>query len=92
MPCPESIKQTLVATLLGIVLNPHDLRVLGGARTHILIAGIVQRALRVANLSLGHARNSLEGQLNPPEATGAELRELLTGSRNVIVWALSNRR
>lgn len=91
MLCPESIKQAVVATLLGVVLNPHDLRVVGVARAHILIAGVVEEALTVANLGLGHPGNSLESQFDTPEAPGAELRELLARGRNVIVWALSNR-
>lgn len=52
----------------------------------------MKEPLGVSNLGLGHTRYSLKGQLDPPKASGTELRELLTLSRNIIVRALSNRR
>lgn len=87
MPGPEEIKQSLKVTLFRIVLHSHDLRVVGGARTHVLVSRVVQEPLGVPNLCLGHARNSLKGQLDTPEAPGSKLGELLTWRRNIVVWA-----
>lgn len=90
MPCPEHVEQSVEAALLGVELDPDDLGVVGGARAHVLVAGIVQEPLGVPDLGLRHARDSLEGQLDPPEATSPKLRELLARGRNVVVWALRN--
>jgi hypothetical protein len=56
--------------------------VAGGVGADVLVAWIVQETLGVLNLDLRHARDSLEGQLNPPEATRSEL---LSRGLNVIV-------
>lgn len=92
MPSPESIKQTLVAALFRIILNPNDLGVVGGARTDILISRIMKQALAVPNLALGHARDSLESELDSPEAAGAELGELLARRRDILIGALRDGR
>ncbi len=92
MPGPEHVKQSIEAALLRVILNPNDLRMVRGPRTHILIGGIVKEPLGVPDLSLGHTRGSLKRELHAPETTRSELRELLTRGRNVVVWALSNRR
>ena len=88
MPSPENIKQGLKATFFWVILNPNDLRVVSGARTDILIRGIVKKALAITNIRLGHARDSLESQLDSPEATGAELDKLLARGRYVLVGGL----
>ncbi|CAL5425761.1 unnamed protein product [Camellia sinensis] len=49
---PKNIKQGLVTTLLGIILNPNDLQVIRGPRTDIIVARVVKIALSVPNLSV----------------------------------------
>lgn len=90
MAIPEDIEQALEAALFGVVLNPNNLVVSGRARTDILVSRIVEEAMAIPNLGLGHARNPLVSQLHSPEATGAELRELLTWRRNIIVGSLGD--
>lgn len=92
MPGPEHVKQSIEAALLRVILNPNDLRMVRGPRTHILIGGIVKEPLGVPDLSLCHARGSLKRELHAPETTRSELCELLTRGGNVVVWTLSNRR
>lgn len=88
MPGPKHIKQSLKATVFRVILNPHDLRVTRRPTTHVLIARIMQQALRIPNLRFGDAGDSLKCQFYPPEAPGSELRELLTRRRDVVVGAL----
>ena len=90
MPWPETFEQSVEAALLGVELDPDDLGVAGGTGAHVLVTGIVQETLGVPDLGLRHPRDSLEGQLDPPEATRSELRELLSRGRNVVVRALRN--
>lgn len=87
---PEGIKQVLVAARLGVELNPNDLGVVGGAGADVVVRRIVKVALRISDLGLRHAGDSLEGQFDAPEAAGAELGELLAGGGNVVVGALGD--
>lgn len=90
MSGPERVKKRVVAALLGVELDPDDLGMVGSPRADVLVAGIVQEALAVPDLGLGHARDPLEGQLNPPEAARPELCELLARGGNVVVRTLHN--
>lgn len=91
MSGPKHIKQSVVATFFGIILNPNDLGVIGGAGAHIFISGIVQIPLGVTDFGLGDTGHSLVGQFDSPEAAGPELGELLAGSGGVSVGAQGNR-
>lgn len=92
MPGPERVQESVEAAFLGVELDPDDLGVVGGTRAHVFVAGTMHEPLGVPDLGLGNARDSLEGQLNPPEATGPELCELLPRGGNVVVRSLRNRR
>lgn len=90
MSSPEQIKQTLIATLIGIILDPDNLRVVCGPCTHILIAWIMQQPLAITNFCLCYPQCPLEGQLNTPKAASTKLSKLLTWFWYVIIWPLSN--
>ena len=92
MASPESIKQRLIATFLRVILNTNDLRMVGSTRTNIVIRRIVDMPLGIPNLGLGNTKDSLERQFDTPETPGAELRELLARSGDVVVWTLRDRR
>lgn len=88
MTLPENIEQALKADLFRIVLNPNNLVMSRRLRTDILVARIIDESMAIPNLRLRHAWNSLVSQFRSPEATGAELRELLTWRRNIVVGSL----
>ena len=90
MPGPKQIKQILIATVLGVIVNPHDLIMTRRPSTHVLVARIVQQPLRIPDFRFGDARDSLKCQFYPPEAPSSELRELLTWRRDVVVGALGD--
>lgn len=90
MPGPKHVKQSTIPTLLGIILNPNHLGVVRGAGADVVVGGIMHKALCVPHLRLRHARNSLEGELHAPEATRAELSELLPRSWEVVVGSLGD--
>lgn len=92
MAVPENIKQVLKAALFRVVLNSNNLVMSRHARTDILVYRVVHEPMAIPNLSLGHTRDSLVSQLQSPKATCAELRELLTWRRNIIVGSLGNSR
>lgn len=85
MAVPENIKQVLKAALFRIVLNSNNLVMSRHARTYVLVYRIVHKPMAIPNLCSRHARDSLVSQLQSPKATRAELRELLTWRRNIIV-------
>lgn len=91
MPRPEHLEQVVVAARQGVVLHPYHLGVVGGAGAHILVGGLVEAPLAVANLRLGHTGHPLEGKLDAPEAAGAELGKLLPGRGRIFVGALRDR-
>lgn len=88
MTLPENIEQALKADLFRIVLNPNNLVMSRRLRTDILVARIIDESMAIPNLRLRHAWNPLVRQFRSPEATGAELRELLTWRRNIVVGSL----
>lgn len=90
MSSPENIEEGVVAALLGIVLNPDDLGVVGGPGTDVLVGRVVEEPLGVADLGLGDAGRPLERQFHTPEASGPELGELLAGGGDVVVGALGD--
>lgn len=92
MANPKGIEKIFVAALVGIELNSDDLGVVGGACADVVVSGIMEEPLAVSDFRLRDAWNSLEGELHAPEASGAELRELLARRRDVVVGALSDGR
>ncbi len=90
MPGPKRLKQSLIIAFLGIILNPNHLRMVRGAGADIIVGGIMQKPLTVPHLRLRHAGNSLEGELDAPEAPGAELSKLQARRWDVVVRALGD--
>lgn len=88
MSSPEKIKQSFIATLFRVILNPNHLRMVRSTRTHILVRGIMQIPLSITYFSLGNTRDSLISQFHSPETTCTELRELLSRGWNIIVGSL----
>lgn len=88
---PKYPQQVLVRALLGIILYPDHLGMVGIPGTHVAIARVVNEPLAVAYLGLGHPWHPLERQLHAPETPGTKLRELLPRRRYVAVGALSDR-
>lgn len=90
MTSPKTVQQILVVAVIRVVLNPHYLRMACIAAAYVPITRIVNKALGISDFRLGHAWYSLEGKLHAPEAASTELRELLTGGRDVIVGTLGD--
>lgn len=87
MTRPEKVQKGLVGALIGIVLNPHDLSVAGISSTNIRVSGIVKSPLRISNLGVGDAMDSLKGKLHPPKAPGRELCKMVTRCRQIRIGA-----
>lgn len=90
MAVPKNLKQSIKRTILRIILNSHNLIMLGSTRTHIAISRIMQQALSISDFSSGNTRHTLKCELHTPKATGSELGELLAGSGGVGVGSLSD--
>lgn len=89
MTGPEDVKQLLVGTDCGIEVDPNDLSVIGVAGADEFVGGIVEVALRVADLGLYHALDSLVREFHAPEAAGGELGQLQVWlHRGVQIWGL----
>lgn len=91
MTLPKDIEQALKADLFRIELNPNNLVMPRRLRTDVLVARIVDEPLAIPDLRLRHAGDPLVSQLRSPEAAGAELRELLTRRRDIVVGSLRDR-
>jgi hypothetical protein len=85
---PEGAEEVVVGAVGGVEEDADDLGVAGGPGADGLVGRVVEGALGVADLGAGHAGNALEGELDAPEAAGAELRELLPRRNRIIIRAL----
>lgn len=92
MPSPEDVEQVAIAAPPRVVLHSDDLGVVGRPGADVLVGRLVEIALAVSDLGPGHPGHALEGELDAPEAASAELRELLTGRRHVVITPLRDRR
>jgi hypothetical protein len=89
---PEDVKEVVELAGGGVVLHADDLVVVGGAGADVLVGGLVEVPLAVAHLRARDPRDALERELHAPEASCAELRELVPGSGLVLVGPLRQRR
>jgi hypothetical protein len=71
----KHLEQIVIADLLRIEGDLHDLCMSGRSGTHLLIRGVRARAARIAGDDALHAAQLAEERIDAPEASGAKGRD-----------------